>query len=316
MKKTIIMFLIVTMFASFTTLGYAQQELFKEDIFTYTVSNDEITITNVDDVCETVIIPEEIDSKPVTALGIGALGGSHTIKTVDIPKTVKTLGHTCFAYSTSIRTVNLSYGLEKIEDGAFLKCTELWTITIPDTVKEIGDGAFNLCSNLSAATIPSSVKNIGEDAFVPAGGFKIYAKPNSVGEKFAKENSINYEELISVNVNGEDVVFDQPCITDKENFATLVPMRAVMEALGAKVSWNSVTNNSSIAIDGNRIVIYPNNNYMLINNKEINLTTPAIEFNSRLLLPIRKVIESIGGKVNWNEETKTVTITYKKGLLQ
>ena len=316
MRKIAIIFLITTFFFTITSFANVQQEYYKEDIFTYIVSDGEITITNVDDICETVVIPAEIDTKPVTTLGIGALGGSHTIKTVTVPETVKTIGHTCFAYSSSIRTINLSDGLEVIEDGAFLKCTELWTITIPNTVKHIGNNAFNLCSNLSAATIPSSVNYIGNDAFVGSGGFKIYAKPNSVGEKYATENSINYEELISVKVNGDDVIFDQPCITDKNNFVTLVPMRAVMERLGAKVSWNSVTNNSSISIDGNRIVIYPNKDFMSVNSSEINLKSPAIEFNDRLLLPIRTVIESIGGKVNWNEETKTVTITYKNGLLQ
>ncbi|MBE5040371.1 leucine-rich repeat protein [Ructibacterium gallinarum] len=294
-----------------TSVVFAEEETYKEDIFTYTVSNGQATITNVDDSRETVTIPEKLGDCTVTALAGGACGGSSVIQEITLPDTITVIGEMCFAYSTGIRTVHLSAQLQNIEDGAFYQCESLWTITIPSSVQRIGANAFALCSNLSAATIPAGVTDIGSDAFQASGGFRIYAKPDTAGAYFAVNNGIQFEELITVNVNGNDVVFDQPCITDTRYYKTMVPLRAVMEALGAQVSWDYTMNTTGIDIGGNRLLIRPGEPFMMVNGQAYYLSCPAIEFNDRVLLPIRDVVEAIGGKVGWDEGQKLVTITYQ-----
>ena len=49
-------------------------------------------------------------------------------------------------------------------------------------------------------------------------------------------SSAVYAQDITVTVDGKNVEFDQPPVI--ENDRTLVPMRAIFEALGAQVEWD------------------------------------------------------------------------------
>lgn len=309
-----------------------ETEVQKEGIFSYTVSGKNATITNVQDTQETVVIPEKINDYTVTALASGACGGSAVIREVIIPDTVTEIGATCFAYSTGIQSIKLPASLSKIESGTFSQCTalrtieipagiksiendafyrcdELWTVTLPEGLLSIGENAFAACPNLAAATVPASVTAIGKNAFQASGGFRIYAKPGTAAQTFAAENGITFEELITVSVNGTPVVFDQPPVTDTKNYRTLVPMRAVLSLLGAEISWDNSMNMAGIDLLGNRLLVRIGEPFMMVNGKVYNLSSPAVEFNSRTLLPIRDIIESVGGKVSWNEDQKHIDVT-------
>ena len=63
-----------------------------------------------------------------------------------------------------------------------------------------------------------------------------------------------------------------------------------------------------------KIVLQIGNPVMTVNGVEKEIdpgreTAPVI-INNRTLLPIRAVVEEMGGEVSWNEETKEVTLTY------
>ena len=57
------------------------------------------------------------------------------------------------------------------------------------------------------------------------------------------------------------------------------------------------------------MLIRPGEPFMMVNGKVYYLNSSAVEFNNRLMLPIRDVIEALGGKVVWSEEQKLITIT-------
>ncbi len=280
----------------------------KEDIFSYTVSHGQATICDIDDTRENVVIPESLGGHTVVALGNGALGGSSKTKTVVIPDTVSEIASMCFAYSESIQSITLPAGLKNINDNAFYCCKNLWTVTIPYGCLSIGTEAFGLCSGLTAITVPSTVVYIGPDAFPQ--NARIYAKPDSNAALYASQNGLSFEEYITVTVNDKELVFDQPCIMDTEYYSAMVPMRAVLEAMGGTVTWNDTFRIANIDIDGNRLNIRVGEPFMMLNGRVVYLTCPAIEYNERLLLPIRSVVESIGGKVVWKEDEKRITITY------
>ncbi len=317
----------------FPSLGVAAKETKqqKEGVFTYVVEDGFATITNVDDEETVLTIPETLGGAPVTALAGGACGGSIKLQKVILPDTITSIGSMCFSYCTELTEIELPQKLTTLENGlfnhctklrnikipesvksiekdAFYRCDELWTITLPDGLQFIGENAFAACPNLSAATIPTSVISIGENAFQKAGGFRIYAKPGSKGEVYAKSNGIPFEELITVYVNGQKIYFDQPPITDAENFRTLVPMRAVLSILGAEITWDNDSNAAGIDLLGNRILLRIGEPFMMVNGEAQELSSPAIEFNLRTLLPIRNVIEAINGTVQWDEERKRIDV--------
>ena len=104
MKKLKTLFLTVAVLIPALACGsyaFAEETVYKEDIFTYTVSGGQATITNVDDVRETVVIPEQLDGNTVVALASGACGGSKIIREITLADTITAIGSMCFASSTA-----------------------------------------------------------------------------------------------------------------------------------------------------------------------------------------------------------------------
>lgn len=120
---------------------------------------------------------------------------------------------------------------------------------------------------------------------------------------------------IKVNVNGSEIVFEdqQPIIL---NDRTMLPIRAVMEAMGKEVSWDGVENRAIVtdgAITlklgiGDNIMIKETSSDGLAVTEYIELDSAAVNINDRTLLPVRAVAEAFGASVGWNGETSTVII--------
>jgi N-acetylmuramoyl-L-alanine amidase len=112
----------------------------------------------------------------------------------------------------------------------------------------------------------------------------------------------------SVILNGSHLSFEVP--PRIENGRTLVPLRAIFEAMGANVEWDETTRTVT-ARNSNTTVILPLGSTSPTVNGQINkLEVPAKIINDRTLVPLRFVGEAFGGKVDWNAQTTTITITY------
>lgn len=111
---------------------------------------------------------------------------------------------------------------------------------------------------------------------------------------------------VKVIVNGKEVEFDQPPII--ENNRTLVPLRAIFEALGASVGWDNDTNSIIATKDNTIIFMQIGHNKLFKNNETITLDVPPQLVNDRTLVPVRAIAESFDLKVSWDEATQTVTI--------
>lgn len=316
MKKRITFLLLALSLMVNTVVCFAEEgeagNTYKSDIYTYTVSGDNAVITDVEDVSGRVDIPEELDGHTVTELGEGVFGGSENITEVRLPNTIQKIGQMCFAYSTGIKSVRLSNGISAVEHGAFYRCESLIGVTVPYGVRGIGDKAFASCPNLVSVSIPSTVESISNDAFEDSPAVTIYCKLSDEPEalKYAQAKDIPYENRITVYLNGTEVDFDQAPITDKKRFRTLVPLRSVLEEMGAEIEWYNDMNYAGLDIGGHRILIKPESEFMFVNDARVDLTSPAIEYNNRILLPIRDVVQAVGGKVLWDENSTSVTITY------
>lgn len=127
-----------------------------------------------------------------------------------------------------------------------------------------------------------------------------------VGENgFVSTNPIG--EDIGVSVNGKKLYFDvQPALI---NDRTLVPMRAIFEALGASVSWDNATQTATGVLGGTTVKITIDSNVMYKNGSPAELDAAATIINDRTLVPVRAISEAFGAQVGWDEITKQVTIT-------
>ena len=130
--------------------------------------------------------------------------------------------------------------------------------------------------------------------------------PGSIPSGSTPENGIN------VQVNGVTLSFDQPPIV--ENGRVLVPLRAIFEALGAKVEWVDSYRKVIAIKDGIVITMQINDNTLRRNGVNIpsdvvQLDVPAMLVGGRTLVPVRAVAESFGAEVGWDQDTQSVIIT-------
>lgn len=100
----------------------------------------------------------------------------------------------------------------------------------------------------------------------------------------------------------------QPIIEDGR---TLVPLRSIFEAMGAKVSWNQDTQTAT-AIKGNTTVVLKiGSTEPTINGQVKKLDVPAKIIDGHTLAPLRFVGEAFGGSVGWDQGSQTITILSK-----
>lgn len=116
------------------------------------------------------------------------------------------------------------------------------------------------------------------------------------------------QSAVSVVIDGSYVVFaDQKPVI--KNDRTLIPLRAIFEALGADVDWNDETKTVTSAKGDIKISLAIGSDQLYVNGEAKTIDVPAQIINDRTMIPLRAVAESFGCKVDWVGETKTVIIT-------
>ena len=112
---------------------------------------------------------------------------------------------------------------------------------------------------------------------------------------------------ISVQINGLELpFFDQGPVI--RNSRTLVPLRAIFEALGAEVTWDDATKTAIGTLGDTTIKIAIGANEGYVNEQAVALDSGAALINSRTMVPVRFVAESLGAKVDWDNEKRIVLI--------
>jgi len=109
-----------------------------------------------------------------------------------------------------------------------------------------------------------------------------------------------------VIVNSSTVYFDVPPIT--LNGRTLVPLRAIFQALNADVRWDEATQTITATKDDTKIVLVIGGKAYL-NGVQVAIEAPALIINGRTMVPLRFVSESLGCKVRFDPVAQIITIT-------
>jgi len=103
-----------------------------------------------------------------------------------------------------------------------------------------------------------------------------------------------------------------------KNDRTLVPIRAIVEALGGKVDWEATERKVTIVLNSTTIELWIGKSTAKVNgiDNPIDTTNPKVVpeiINNRTMLPLRFIAENLGCDVQWDGMTKTITIIYRGG---
>lgn len=117
---------------------------------------------------------------------------------------------------------------------------------------------------------------------------------------------VSADENISLTVNGEKVETQvPPTIIDGR---TIVPVRDIFEACGAKVNWDANTKTITGEKGNTTVVMQIDSNMLFINEDVTEMDATPVIIDGRTLAPARYVAESFGGIVDWDAENKVVMI--------
>ncbi len=113
---------------------------------------------------------------------------------------------------------------------------------------------------------------------------------------------------MSIIVNGEYTSTDTPPVIEGEQ--TLLPLRPILEKLGATVEWNEENRTVTCILGEKRASFAINSQIMDTSHGKVTLNVPAKIINSRTMVPINAISEGIGAEIIQNNEDNTVIINY------
>ncbi|MEK5321993.1 stalk domain-containing protein [Paenibacillus sp. SEL3] len=112
---------------------------------------------------------------------------------------------------------------------------------------------------------------------------------------------------IKVIINGVTQQYTQSPIVSQNT--TLVPLRGVFESLGAQVEWDSKAKKVTASKNDDTLTLNIGSKLAYKNSKPVQLDAATQIQKGQVLVPLRFVSQSLGAKVNWDQTTRTVTIS-------
>lgn len=115
----------------------------------------------------------------------------------------------------------------------------------------------------------------------------------------------------NMTVNGTEKEIDpgRGTVPVVQNDRTLVPIRAIIEAMGGSVNWDEETQTAFLEYNGDIITLAIGNRTAYFNETANTLDVAPTVINDRTMLPIRFIAESFKFNVDWDGKTQTITIT-------
>ena len=162
--------------------------------FTYTNSDDQLTITGYTGPGGAVVIPDTIGGLRVVVIGDYAFSGKSNITSIQIPEGVSTIGTGAFGYCTGMTSVTIPNSVTYIASAAFRGCSAVTSLSIPAGVNYIDLFAFDFMYSLTGFTVdPGNLNYSSLDGVLfnknrtvleiyPAGKSGAYIVPASVTE--------------------------------------------------------------------------------------------------------------------------------------
>jgi hypothetical protein len=339
----------------------------------------------------------------VTSVDDHAFQECRALACVVIPNGVPSIGRYAFQECVALTSVTIPNSVTSIGSCAFQKCVALTSVTIPNGVTTIGERAFDSCTKLVEAYFLGNAPLGTTDMFKGCGsGFTVQylsgttgwtnpwygypasafsgimytltpsagtggtMTPNTVqtvlqggsatfsvaantgyriadvsvdGASQGNVSSYTFTDVTSnhtikavfekeqeqtvmvlqvgnaaFTVNGVAKTLDSPPVI--KNGRTLVPIRAIIEALGGVVGWDGTARKATVTLGSATVELWIGKSAAKVNGVST-LIDPANAkvvpeiINGRTMLPVRFVSENLGCSVLWADATKTITITYE-----
>lgn len=157
-----------TVIAAVSLLSAAQCTAYAEEKqagYTYTIINNEATVTGFEGEPTYIEIPEILEGCRVTEIRDNAFYECGSLRHIALPDTIEKIGHHAFYACYSLESITIPDSVTEIGMGCFCGCEKLSSVTLPDNLQRLPDSCFRSCTALTAFDIPVNVTDIGDFCF-------------------------------------------------------------------------------------------------------------------------------------------------------
>jgi hypothetical protein len=159
-----------------------------------------VVITTYNGLGGNVVVPSEIDGKPVRRVGNGttSIDSLSRITRIVFPDGITSIAAAAFYRCGNLTNVHLGTTVTNIGLTTFARCSRLTSIQMPNSVTALGDYAFWRGASLTNAMLSSSLTNIGFATFADCPKLAEIVIPSSVTDvgNYAFNNAIGLTNVV------------------------------------------------------------------------------------------------------------------------
>lgn len=154
--------------------------------------------------------------------------------------------------------------------------------------------------------------------------YRLKASNNYGGSAYTEEASVTtsppFAKIITLQIgspnmfiNGVSQKIDPGRNTSplEVNGRTMVPIRAIIEAMGGEVAWDEAEQKATVKLQDDVVDLWIDKNTANVNGAQTTTDTAPRLINGRTMLPLRFISESLGSDVKWDGNASKVIIINK-----
>ncbi len=182
-------------------------------------------------------------------------------------------------------------------DGEWLHLDTTWNDTGPDPE------AYTLITE----------EEMAQDHFFDKQQYGQQGLSDATDELLDKEaayvSMVLYEPQMSIGGQASLVDPSNPAVSPiLHEGRTMIPLRAVIEGLGGRLSWDETERKVTVLYRSTRLELWIDNPVAEVNGIEQLMEVPPMLDEGRTLLPVRFVCEMLGMSVDWEADSQRITI--------
>jgi outer membrane protein assembly factor BamB len=231
-----------------------------------------------------------------------------TISVIDCIKTDKTPLDFGFIKRGETKSSSVGFTSDK-PVNATITCDVPW-ITVSKSNLQISNAVSRVDFSVTASSLPAQAKLTAKIIVKPdSSQCKVLEIPVTVETEPGIVLKLQLDSKTAY-INDTAKTLDAPATIVKGR--TVVPIRFVSDAFGCRIEWNKDEQKITILRYDMKILLWIGKNTAEVNGQQLKIDAPPVIIGGRTMVPLRFIAEPFGAQVNWNAQTKEITIIWPK----